>query len=269
MTANFDSKMLASTVKQALNGKVPFCLYAQPLVSLVNENKIMGYELLARLPFEDQLFMPADFIPVIDQWGLSAKFDELILARVAELLCSKPNAAMLAFNLSAKGLLTPSVIARILDLESHLSNVKIVVELTESQVVQSVDLAQGVLLKLQRAGFEIALDDFGVGYSSLSYIAGLPIDVIKFDRSLAGLKTRVLNTLATALALEGFRLVAEGIEDEGQASIMRQAGFSYAQGYLFGHPKPVESILPVISSKSKLEIPLPRQMPAFQLSAAE
>lgn len=243
MTATLDNKQLGDTVRRALDGKLDFCLYAQPLVSLENSHKILGYELLARLPYQGQILMPADFLPIVDNWGLSAKFDQLILTRVDELLSSKPEAAMLAFNLSANGLLNPNVLAQVLDLETHLANMRIVVELTENQVVKSVELAQAALHKLHEAGFQIALDDFGVGYSSLSYIAHLPVDIIKFDRSLAGLPTRILTTLANALAEEGYSLVAEGIEDESQAGIMRQAGFAYAQGYLFGRPAPAVGLI--------------------------
>jgi len=160
----------------------------------------------------------------------------------------------LAFNLSASGLLDPTVLAEVLGLEQHLSRMRIVVELTESQVVKSVELAQEALTTLQQAGFQIALDDFGVGYSSLSYIAHLPVDVIKFDRSLAGLPTRILATLANALAEEGYSLVAEGIEDESQANIMRQAGFAYAQGYLFGKPVPASNL--IRQTKALLDLPI-------------
>lgn len=243
MPATLDITQLGKTVKEALDGKIKFCLYAQPLVSLESSNKILGYELLARLPYQGQIIMPADFLPIVDKWGLSAKFDKLILNCVDELLSSKPEAAMLAFNLSATGLLDHEVLARVLDLESHLNPMRIVVELTESQVVTSIELAQEALHRLHDAGFQIALDDFGVGFSSLSYIAHLPVDVIKFDRSLAGLPTRILSTLANALVEEGYSLVAEGIEDEGQAGIMRQAGFAYAQGYLFGRPAPADRLV--------------------------
>jgi EAL domain-containing protein (putative c-di-GMP-specific phosphodiesterase class I) len=112
---------------------------------------------------------------------------------------------------------------------------------TETASVTQIGLANLHLAGLRRAGFQIAIDDFGSGYSSVRYLANMPVDVVKFDISLVqGLRDenqgRMVRHLAQMILEFGHRLVAEGIEDRATLDVAIAAGFDMGQGHLLGRP---------------------------------
>ncbi|MGB5637720.1 MAG: EAL domain-containing protein, partial [Sedimenticolaceae bacterium] len=122
-----------------------------------------------------------------------------------------------------------------------LENYRVMIEVTETALITQIGLANENLSWLRQRGFDIALDDFGSGYSSVRYLASMPVDVVKFDISLVeGLRHKTQRNMVTHLAqmiLEsGHQLVAEGIEDAATLEAARAAGFSRAQGWLMGRP---------------------------------
>jgi EAL domain-containing protein (putative c-di-GMP-specific phosphodiesterase class I) len=106
-------------------------------------------------------------------------------------------------------------------------------------------LAERILHRLRKMGFLIALDDFGSGYSALSYLAAMPVDLVKFDITLvrgleqASKQRYVVEGLAGVIMKAGFPLVAEGIETQEMLDRVRSLGFDYVQGYLIGRPEPL------------------------------
>jgi diguanylate cyclase len=118
-------------------------------------------------------------------------------------------------------------------------------DVTETGYIRAVEGDTDVLYALKSLGVSIAIDDFGVGYSSLSYLERLPADILKIDKSFINgseenmLIVRTVVDLAHAL---GMKVVAEGVESEGQASQLKDMGCDLAQGYLFSEPLPPQAV---------------------------
>src|SRR5690606_8305875 len=132
---------------------------------------------------------------------------------------------------------------------SGLQPGRLCLELTESALLPDVDAAAQTLTRLRELGVCIALDDFGTGYSSLAYLKRLPIDVIKLDQSfIAGLPDvpydlAIVQAVAGLARKTGVDIVAEGVETEAQARILRECGVERAQGYLFAKPMDQERLV--------------------------
>ncbi len=162
-----------------------------------------------------------------------------------------------SINLSPRHLRSPSVVeqvARILARHDFPPSA-LQLEITESLLLFDFEQAEQRLSQFRMRGVRIALDDFGAGYSSLSYIRRLPLDVIKIDRSFARdisddrqseAVVRAIVQLAEALELQ---IVAEGIETESQAERMTSCGCSIQQGYLFGRPMPLNDLMRHLKAK--------------------
>jgi EAL domain-containing protein (putative c-di-GMP-specific phosphodiesterase class I) len=116
------------------------------------------------------------------------------------------------------------------------------VEVTETALITQLHVASTILNKLRQKGFLIALDDFGSGYSSLSYLSNMPVDCVKFDISLirqlleGNRQSVIIENLATMVIKAGYELVAEGVETSELLAKIKQLGFKRAQGYLLGKP---------------------------------
>jgi len=125
---------------------------------------------------------------------------------------------------------------------SHLSGRPIMLEITETAMVTSLNQVSHRLMALRKQGFTIALDDFGSGYSSLSYLSRMPVDVVKFDIGMIreldqeGSQRRIVQGMANLLAETGYRLVGEGIESESLDRETAATGFHYLQGFRLGTP---------------------------------
>ncbi|MCU1344999.1 MAG: putative sensory box protein [Acidimicrobiia bacterium] len=239
-------------------------LVYQPQFALSN-NTVVGAEALVRWnsPVLGSV-SPAEFIPVAEDTGLIIGIGRWVLhhacheaARWHEV---NPAAAEMDVhvNLSPRQFLQPDLgdmVERALQ-ASGLAPHRLCLEITETAVMHDINLALATLTSLRRLGVRVALDDFGVGHSSLSYLRSLPVDVLKLDKSFidrlgqdqrdADIVTAVIN-LARAL---GLSVVAEGIETEEQRRILRSLGCTLAQGFLFSRPLPPEEFLERIRTRS-------------------
>jgi EAL domain-containing protein (putative c-di-GMP-specific phosphodiesterase class I) len=126
---------------------------------------------------------------------------------------------------------------------------RFILEITETALITHLGVANEVLDQLRLMGFEVALDDFGSGYSSVRYLASMPVDVVKFDISLIRLlandtQRNIVLHMARMILESGYKLVAEGIESEEQLAQVREAGFAFGQGFLFGRPQEMVKALP-------------------------
>jgi EAL domain-containing protein (putative c-di-GMP-specific phosphodiesterase class I) len=190
---------------------------------------------------------PGEFIPIIERtrmarattaWVLEAALGQLAAWRDAGLVLQ------LAVNVSATNLLEPDFCARVVaQLAQHgLPPAALALEITESALMKNPKLAQATLEALAAAGVHLAIDDFGTGYSSLAYLQRLPAQVVKIDQSfMRGIDTdeRKRSLVATMIKLShdlGHRVVAEGVETEAVAQLLKVAGCDEAQGYLYARP---------------------------------
>ncbi len=218
-------------------------MHYQPVVNLVT-GEVDYYEALVRIRDGLELIMPSSIFPIIEARRLEAEFDLAIIERIAQDLEQRkipPNTGV-SLNVSGPGVINPLIIQRVMALGRFLDQYRLVVEVTETALITQLHQASANLNRLRQDGFKIALDDFGSGYSSLGYLASMPVDIIKFDISMirhldaGGRQGIIVENLAAMVIKAGYHLVAEGIEtDETLRQVARQ-GFARGQGYLFGRP---------------------------------
>ena len=238
------SNRAAAAVDEALNTGTNLQMHYQPVVTLPGMN-IEYYESLVRVRDGDSLIKPDEFFLQVETRHLDAEFDNVIFEAVLrDLKDGKiPEGSGLSVNISAASIVSP-------DIEDHLSMFapyfkrhKFILEVTETTLITQLQLASERLARLRKLGFVIALDDFGSGYSSLRYLADMPVDVVKFDISLvqalceASPRADMLADLVAVVRGPGYKLVAEGVETEAMVQRVTELGFDYAQGYIFGEPQ--------------------------------
>ncbi|MDE2051244.1 MAG: EAL domain-containing protein [Gammaproteobacteria bacterium] len=231
-----------------------FVLHYQPQVSLVT-GRIEGVEALLRWQDPERgLVFPGQFLPVLESSGMIVAVGEWVLRQAAEdcLRWRRTGLAQLriAVNVSAQQIrrrtFAEQVLAAAQSCLGEGSGVDL--EITETGLLHDVDGASRKLRELRAAGLRIALDDFGTGYSSLGLLSKLPVDLVKIDRSfITGLPedrasvTLVSSVIGLASAF-GLKVVAEGVETEGQLEALRGMGCDQSQGYLHSRPVPAEQL---------------------------
>lgn len=218
----------------------------QPVIEM-DTGRIRGVEALARWnDAELGQVPPSVFIPVAESFGLIGWLGQQVTEKALEALAEWDRQGLprvvMATNLSPIQLQEPQLLAAVQStLERHgLSARRLVIELTENSLVENFEAAREQLHALAALGARIAVDDFGVGYSSLSYLRELPLHIIKIDRSFVS-RVDEEDTGLVASMLEmarrlGLNVVAEGIETEGQAQALRRHGCRLAQGFLYARP---------------------------------
>jgi EAL domain-containing protein (putative c-di-GMP-specific phosphodiesterase class I) len=154
--------------------------------------------------------------------------------------------------------------------ESQLPASSLVLEITESVLVNDVETVIARMMELKNLGLFFAIDDFGTGYSSLSYLQRFPIDILKVDKSFVDNVAHSAKALALAETIVqlgrslNMDTVAEGIEQEGQASGLRRLGCRYGQGFLFARPVTaleIDAMLPLMASGALAGLADPKRKP--------
>ena len=246
MLNNDNSVEVERTIRHALdNGNVFYNL--QPQFDM--DHKLRGFEALARLRDEEgNVMSPVVFIPVAEKTGLVDLIDTRVLFSASkflgELVRKTGSDLVLSVNASVRHLMQAGFVdelRRALD-ESGLPPQQLEVEITESIMIESVEKALECISQITALGVGISIDDFGTGFSSLSYLNSLPSDVIKVDRSFI----TTMNTsekskqyVAAIIALGhimNFKVVAEGVENDEQIETLRNIGCDYIQGFVWGRP---------------------------------
>ncbi|RCS29546.1 EAL domain-containing protein [Rhodanobacter denitrificans] len=224
-----------------------FALHFQPQITA--DGELLGAEALLRW-HHPQLgeVAPEKFIPLAEETGLIHALGSWVVDEACAHLRAWDRDGIahgksLAVNVSAWQLAHPHYAARLVAQvhEAGVAPARLTLELTESALLQDFDGAQATLRQLAAAGFRLALDDFGVGYSSLSYLQHLPLDVIKIDRAFVSeLQADAGNPLAGFIIDMAHRLgimaVAEGVETVYQRQALEQMGCDGLQGYLISRP---------------------------------
>lgn len=215
-------------------------MHYQPIVDL-NDGSVCHYEALVRIEQDGELILPSNIFPVVEARRLEVELDRAVIRRVlGDLAAGKlQRGTGVSINLSGPTLVHDQVCAWLGEFQPFLKDYRVMIEVTETALITQIGLANDNLTRLRERGFEIALDDFGSGYSSVRYLASMPVDVVKFDISLIqGLQDKVQGNvvahLAQVIIASGHELVAEGIEDTATLEAARVAGFTRGQGYLVG-----------------------------------
>jgi diguanylate cyclase (GGDEF)-like protein len=223
----------------------------QPLYDLKSE-RIAGFEALIRWhhPVRGTV-SPVNFIQIAEETGLIRAIGGWVLRQACADAMKLPPDVKIAVNLSPAQFDHDDIVDVVADAlaRSGLPASRLELEITESTLLKNNDTTLALLLRLHAMGLRIALDDFGTGYSSLSYLRSFPFDKIKIDRSFVReMATRTdcaaivssIVTLANKLAIT---TTAEGIETISQLELIREAGCTEAQGYLFSQPRPLAEVL--------------------------
>jgi diguanylate cyclase (GGDEF)-like protein/PAS domain S-box-containing protein len=238
--------------KALVNGE--FQLYYHPIVSVQN-NQISCCEALLRWHHPERgMIPPEEFIPVAEETGLMVPIGEWVLRHACSDAAAWPTDVKVAVNISPVQLRNETWSQTVVGalLASGLSPLRLELEITESVLMQNNEATLRTLHWLRQLGVRIAMDDFGTGYSSLSYLRSFPFDKIKIDRSFVGDLLNSADALkivqAIASLASGLNMIttAEGVETERQLEIIRAAGCTEMQGYLFSPPRPAAEILRLI-----------------------
>ena len=237
-----------------------FRLFYQPKVDLATR-AIVGLEALIRWPDphgDGSLVPPNDFVPVLEETGLIVEVGRWALREAARQYAKWRadglKAPRIAVNLSARQL-DGSVVAQVRDAVKLCGDeCGLDIEITESMLMENVADAAAKLREMRDLGVEIALDDFGTGYSSLSVLQQLPLSSIKIDRSFVNgmtedaSKTTMISTIILLAQANGFKVIAEGVENEKEAHLLHLLKCDQMQGFLFAHPLPPEAIAPMLEA---------------------
>jgi diguanylate cyclase (GGDEF)-like protein len=244
---------LEADLRRAINGD-NFVAYYQPIVRL-SDRRVIGHEALLRWRHERRgLLAPGEFIGLGEDSGLIEEVDWLMYAQVAKRL-AREEYGYISVNVSPRHFLSADFADRLLRLldEAGADPHRLRIEITEGALLDDTARALRMLRTLRSNGVLAQLDDFGTGFSALSYLHRFPLECLKIDRSfVAGLVgdtrpesmavVRAIQALAGSL---GIHTIAEGVESESQRIILRELGCQHGQGFLFG--KPTEQLLPLAS----------------------
>ena len=227
-----------------------FTLVYQPQVDIDNGN-IVGVEALLRWQIEGGESIPPDqFIPLAEETGLIVPIGEWITYEACRQISIwnearyTKNPLTISVNLSVRQLCDRKLIKVIRNIirETGIKPQWLVLEITESMVMDSPEEKIRILDELQNLGISIAIDDFGTGYSSLSYVRKLPIDILKVDREFIkdiNLDRNGEAIIRAILALSkslGLKVVAEGVEEASQVAFLKDIGCDFVQGFFYSKP---------------------------------
>lgn len=250
---------IINEIRQALKNN-EFVLYYQPLIDL-RTTRIIGAEALIRWNHPTRGFIsPAEFIPIAEESGLILDIDKWVFETACMnrkkweeegLICMK-----MSINLSTKRLNQKNLIKYTEEFikNNSLNTSQIQLEITETAAMDNYEDAIYTLTKLRKIGFQIALDDFGNGFSSLNYLMKLPIDTIKIDREYI---KNILYDKEKEIIVRGLigmahdldlKIVAEGIESYEQKEYLKLSNCDIGQGYLFGKPMPEEELMTLLKN---------------------
>jgi diguanylate cyclase len=227
-----------------------FLLYYQPQID-IRTGEIVGTEALVRWQHPDLgMILPDEFIPLAEETGLIIPIGDWVLHTACAQNMAWQAAGLppvrVAVNISTHQLRHQDFISSVTRVlaETGLPSHYLELEITESIMMQNIDTNLGIIHALKDMGLRFAIDDFGTGYSSFNYLKRLPMDAIKIDRSFVRDITANPDDAAIVIAMIAMshslnlKVVAEGVETEGQRVFLREQGCDLLQGYLLSRPMP-------------------------------
>jgi EAL domain-containing protein (putative c-di-GMP-specific phosphodiesterase class I) len=232
-------------------------LYCQPITA-VHGDSCTGkhWEFLLRLlDTDEELIMPAAFLPAAERYGLIPRIDRWVVSEALRWLsthCPNPKpGSMFSINLSGLSVSEPGFIQFLTDtlVDCTFPTSAICFEITETAAISNLVRTREFVRKLKELGCRFALDDFGSGLSSFAYLKSLPVDYIKIDgqfirdithEPVSAAMVRSINEIGQMM---GVKTVAEFVENEATLAMLQSIGVDFAQGYLLGQPQPIEELL--------------------------
>lgn len=262
-----DRRVLHQDLSKAIkNGELSLAFQPQAVARhSVAESEIIGFEALARWqhPVRGQV-SPAEFIPIAEESGLIVEMGEWILRQVCREAASWPKPLQIAVNLSPAQFMHGDVVGLVhsILLETGLAPGRLELEITEGVLIEDFDRGLGLLRRLKALGVRISMDDFGSGYSSLSYLQAFPFDKIKIDRAFIMNLGRNPQSAAIVRAVIDLghgldmSIIAEGIETIDQLAFLAKEGCDGVQGYLLGKPLPIGQYAGLVGRAETVELAL-------------
>ena len=244
-----DKRSLEEDLVKAVKHKVFHMVY-QPIFSLT-ERKLVDVEALIRWEHSERGFIPPDtFISLAEQMGLIIDIDRFVIDEVFKQQSAWQEKHVVSINISAHSFESDDFIPYITEkLNAYqLKPNYIQLELTERVLVENIEQAIDKLNMLRRLGFRIAIDDFGIGYSSLNYLVRLPLDSLKIDKSFVNQITThaqsiiIVKTILNMCEALHLQSIAEGIEDRETLDLLIELGCHNGQGYFLSRPIPADMV---------------------------
>ena len=240
---------LESGLRQALQNK-EFRIHYQPILSL-NSQRLIGFEALLRWEHPERgLLYPADFLKIAEESGLIVSIGQWVLQEACHQMKQwqmqfdvKPPLTI-SLNLSSRQFAQPNLTHQIEEVlrQTALPAESLMLEITETTLIDEIELAAAKIEQLHILGVGIEIDDFGSGYSAMGYLRNLPVNILKIDRSFistlgvtksGGPIIQAMIAMANSLDI---KVIAEGIETEDQLNNLRALECDYGQGFLFNKP---------------------------------
>ncbi|HYP28590.1 MAG TPA: EAL domain-containing protein [Blastocatellia bacterium] len=240
---------LETDLRRAIDRK-EFFIHYQPIVSL-ETGKLSGFEALVRWQHPERgLIPPENFIAVAEETGFIVPIGQWVLREACRQMRTwqdriSPDLSLsMSVNLSGKQFAHTNLIDQIVNIleVTGLDPRRLKLEITESVVMENIEVATRMLEQLRALGVELSIDDFGTGYSSLSYLHRLPIDTLKIDRSFVSRisenneNREIVRTILMLAQNLGMGVVAEGVETREQLESLQELKCDRGQGYLFSRP---------------------------------
>ena len=262
-----DRRVLHQDLSMAIkNGELSLAFQPQGIARhSVAESDIIGFEALARWqhPVRGQV-SPAEFIPIAEESGLIVEMGEWILREACREAASWPKPLQVAVNLSPAQFMHGDVVGLVhsILLETGLAPGRLELEITEGVLIEDFDRGLALLRRLKALGVRISMDDFGSGYSSLSYLQAFPFDKIKIDRAFiinlgrnpqSAAIVRAVIDLGHGLEMS---IIAEGVETVEQLTFLAKEGCDGVQGYLLGKPLPIGKYADLVGRAETMELAL-------------
>ncbi len=254
-----------SRINKALDNNL-FCIEAQPIIA-IDGNKGRHYELLIRMLDDNgDNVPPGAFLPAAERYNLISKLDRWVIKEAFRLLSSSINFQQhfnfCSINLSGQSLTESSFLDFVIDIlnDSAIKNEKICFEITETAAITNLNIAIKFISTIKRMGCKFALDDFGSGLSSFSYLKNLPVDYLKIDGMF--IKDIVDDPIDHAMVksineighIMGMKTIAEFVENDAIKDMLKELGVNYAQGFGIGKPVPLQEILKEQENQNQLDL---------------
>jgi diguanylate cyclase (GGDEF)-like protein/PAS domain S-box-containing protein len=250
-----DRMQLVADLRGAVDNK-ELTLYYQPIIDLQTQ-QLKGFEALVRWNHPKRgLIYPMEFIPLAEEHGLISQIGEWILheaCRELKLLQVRYPAQPplnMSINISSKQFSQQDLVGILSGFlaETGIDPQTLILEITESMIMENVDAAVDTMKRLRSMGIQIHIDDFGTGHSSLSYLQLFPVSALKIDRSFinkltaSGENQEIITHIVSLAKSLNFEVIAEGVEMEHQLAKIRNLHCGYGQGFLFARPMAFKEI---------------------------